>query len=737
MGSFASTPTFELFRRGLEPRVLQKFRGINTYRSLAELGPQHAQDCLNVIAPGWGGLSKLRLPQALSAAIGATGPNIFFDFQQGNGTRQVVANIGNSIYYYTWNGAGTALNAGILIETSGNDAPPWSFAEANNMLFGANGIVMKKWTGANWWNNGIAGPAMAPVASAVALPVGANMTEILGIANLNQIFVTVNNPPGFNASPGQSVIITGTVHYNGTYPIALLSNSIGGTTEAFLTSAPPPSTVLELNAGVITLSPQVAIIGWSWGYAYKNSITGHVGNISPTTAPTIPAATFGTQLLAVAPTDPQVDTIVWFRTLDGGGNWYREVEVNINTGALILANTGIYVSVALSGGKYLILNDYNSSDSALDTLTQGPLINNPPPVGYHLTIGQSRVFIANLVGAPNQIAYSGYEQIFYGQPAESYPPYNRIKLNIGAESVNGIGVLDAGIVAFSATNRMYMLRGQIEDITQSAPVQFSAYLKELPWKIGTMCHDSIQATPFGLVFLATDKTVQYFDGYSTLSDISRPVYPILQRMTTGYESQAKSAYFNWLNLDLYALTFPIDGSVVNNYTLLWVLNKETQEIDVFPCNIPMTSIGILTTPLFQRLLAIGNGGIISNLPASQDTVNGIAVLNDIPPTNGQLPAYWRSGYAGNDSSQRMEMWRWIRLITDQPPQAYSVQFRVINDDTNLITNPYIIGPVNSTSPRKQINRRGKRLSVEIDFPQQDVSANVLELQILSIPSSDR
>src|ERR1700676_109625 len=101
MGTFGSTPAFEIFRRGLNTQTIKRFRGVNAYQSVTSIGPEWALDCLNVIVPGWGGLSKFRLPVPLTAltAAGAVGPSSFWDFQQQNGTRQVIANFGNSLYY--------------------------------------------------------------------------------------------------------------------------------------------------------------------------------------------------------------------------------------------------------------------------------------------------------------------------------------------------------------------------------------------------------------------------------------------------------------------------------------------------------------------------------------------------------------------------------------------------------------------------------------------------------------
>lgn len=743
--SFYSTPAFELFRRGLTTQTVKKFRGINAFKSYATVTPDEALDCLNVMVPGWGGLSKFRLPVALSSAVApnpGAGPVQFVDFQQANGTRQVVAAFpDNSLWYFTWNASGTALNAGVLIERGAPDAPPWSMVEANNILFMANGIRMMKWTGTNFWLWGIVAPAALPVTTSIALPPGTAIQSIRGAVGQNLIYVFVNNPPGFQGAVGQTATIAGTVNYNGTYPINLVGPGGAGTTTVILTAI-PASTVPEV-VGTITPSFPAPIFGWSWAYAYKNSVTGHVSNISPITPSIIPAGGMNTQLLAVAPTDPQVDTIVWFRTQDGGGDWFREVEVNINTGALTLPNTGVQAAAVISGGLYLGLNDFNTPDSALDTATQGPLLNNPPPVGKYLTVGQARIFIANIAGGPQIIAYTGYEQILFGRPEESIPPYNRLIIQIGAEAINGEGVLSSGVVAFGATKKMYMLRGNVEDITLNAPVQFSAFLQELPWDTGTLCHQSIQATPFGLIFWATDRTVQLFNPGSTLTstaaslqDVSSPVYPILRRATAGAEKIASSAYFNWLERDWYGLTFPIDGSATNNFTIFWALNLAGNELDIFPCSIGMDFMGTLSTSKLQRILAMSSGGRIYNLPVSQDTKNGVGDLSIIPATAGTLPAYWDGGYFGNEGPVRSKMWKRGYLVADQG--GFQVVKAIVDNKDKTFQSPKLIGP----DPVKNdgqfsVGQRGNRLSTTIIFPSQDVSCNVQELTVGSIATSDR
>lgn len=655
---FASTPTFELFRRGLEPRIVKRFRGLNAYMPLTQLGPDWAQDLLNVIVNGNGELGKFRLPQQLSN-LGAvvTGPQFIFDFQQANGTRQIFTQMGTTLAYFTNDGTvGPTIVSGPLSANTG----PWSFAEATNILIGVNGQRVVKWTGTDLLNVGMAAPPNAPIVAIIA----GNLSPAFGY-EWAYSWKSSGNAPGL---AGPSPIEVGTAS---------------------------PATVQTDGGGV----------------NHKYQLTAAVP----------------------APPDPQFDTLVWWRTIDGGGDLFRLAEVNVNTG-VVTFNAATVTS--LGAAPIIIITD-NTPDNKLDQTTRAPFLNNPPLLGKFAAVGQGRVFIANLPGAPQDIIYSGYERIVIGNPPECYPPSNRLRLSIGAEAVAGVGILQAGIVAFSNTDKMYMLRGQVEDITDTAPVQFTQYMVELPWKIGCFSHATIQATPYGLIWLAGDKTVQLFDGASSLQDISGPVYPILRNITAGAEAACSSAYFNWLERDWFVLLVPYGGSATPNRMIMWGLDKDTSTIDIFVCTIPADGIGVVTSSQLQRRLLIGNGGQLFNLPVSQDTINGISDLSLIPATAGQLPAFWLGGYNGNDSSQRSEVFRWARLVTDQDPKAFKMRFNLVDDDLYPVANPYQTPLVKMASSKLAINRRAKRCAALIQFPVQDVAANVMELQIMSVPSSDR
>lgn len=197
-------------------------------------------------------------------ATPTAGPSVFTgicygisDFQQANGTRQIVTVWGTKIIVLTavngvWQLAQT-------VDDNVDNAAFWSMTASSNILYMANGKRMLKWTGTVLQKWGIRKPSVAP-----ANPV-------------------VNN-----------------------------------------------------GAGGVTL-----LVGRKYRAAYKNSTTGTLSSASNASVSSGPAtnATISTSINAVADAaaDPQIDTVVWYGTLDvADGVYYYLSEVPINKAGLTL-----------------------------------------------------------------------------------------------------------------------------------------------------------------------------------------------------------------------------------------------------------------------------------------------------------------------------------------------------------------------------------------------------------------
>lgn len=700
------------------------------------------------------------------------------------------------LYSYQWNMAGTTLNP-TLIATGHNLAGPWDMVELNNILFMANGQIMQKWLGSGILENwGIAAPVGPPTTNFLIPAVlnrSGNVTTatfgtVADVAIGDVVNVSGSVDPTFNgnrtvtdmlnqtnytwADPGPDMMgINATVTITSQYAnyTVITANRSGGvatitittssgTTTAFGPDFSSPSgnglyVILAgitdptfdgtwlvqqmLGNGTVFIIPQPgladtsavtlagtlssalssSLTGWAWAFAYRNSVTGHIGNMStPTAYFTGQNRTFFVSTNGQTSTDAQVDSIVWYRTLDGGG---------------LLFQDQITMLGAHGAGTSLI--DFYL-DSELDIIIQGSLINNPPPVGKYLVKYQGRAVV---VVFPQTVVWSGYEQILNGgRPEESFPPNNAINLAIGAEEIAGIGAIQPGVVMWSNIGSMWMLRGALEDITQNTPVVWTDYLEELPWKLGDYAQNSVQATPYGLIWFSADKAVKLYPGHGQPSDIGEAIYPLLRTVTPGTEGVASSAWFNWIDRDWYALLVAVDGSVSKNLIIFFSLNQDTQQIDAFPCNIQADWISAITTPAGQRQLVISVEGNLYTLPSQSTTTNGI----NLAPTStgGSLSAYWRGNYFGNDQPYLNKMYRQGTLIVDNPGgPLYTATIRYVNDRQWTLKNPLVVVQPNLPNEQIELNQRAMRCSIEIGFPDADMDLAVLSLSCSFIGTADR
>ena len=207
------------------------------------------------------------------------------------------------------------------------------------------------------------------------------------------------------------------------------------------------------NYGPIGLT---AIIGYQYYYAFMNSYTGHVSNVSPISASTGPIAGQSVSLsgagMQITPSgpygqDPQVGTIALFRNTDGGPYFYQ-VTTFANPGTTTSAGIWTY-------------NDTTPSTS-LNTAIFAPigLLNSLPPAG----LVNMEYFAGRMWGTVgNQLYYNtsadnaallGITQ--NGVPSESWAPANYIPFN----APNVRTVATGGGLLNSTTRDTWIVEGQ-------------------------------------------------------------------------------------------------------------------------------------------------------------------------------------------------------------------------------------------------------------------------------------
>lgn len=606
--------------RNLVTQSIKRFKGINRFQSLTSLGPEFAQDCVNVIPSTSGALEKLRYPVTLSEEITGKGegPDQFAMYENVT-DKQVLAFFGQDIYLYTLDDF-----AAFAVDTNPDylGPVPWSVVVSNNFAFLQNGQSNPlKWNGTDF--------------------------DLWGIQQ-------------------------------------------GGI-----------PTLGAKAAGAITL-----ITGRKYRVAYKNNLTDDVGTASDISASTGPMVTQqqSVTIPAPSPADTQINVARVYATLDGGADYFFHSE---------------------QSGPFPIVFSDNTPDTGLDQAERAPLINDVPPKAYYLAKWGTRMFMFRLPDEPNghqSIAYTGYNRIFVGRPENTCPRGNRLKLETGADVLAGGGVIDQGIVAFDRSNKMFMYRGQPEDITYTAPVEFTLFLRELPWNIGCASHFTIVSTPHGLAWLTPDLDVMMFDGTNKPVSLAFGLEPILKTTTISQIFNCRAVHWMRAERDWYVLAIPTGNSGDLTKLLIFDLEENPERNGgsfVFDIG-EFQSLAIVNMLGGDSNLVIGQDGLLKALTVASETLNGIS---DITSTDSTLGAYWRSGYFGNEAPQHQKMFRYGRLTADN--SGFKVKRYIVQDNPRF---PEIIEFESVAEGGKiSTNRKGRLLSYEIRFPDEDVACAALEL----------
>lgn len=783
--------------RNLEPTTIKKFQGLDVWATKTSSSPERATDLVNVIPSTSGGVEKLRIPTALSSPISGhtTGPDTFAQFSNANtGVRQVLAQFGQVLGVYSSSWAFTQLDNSIL-----NGQGDFDYISANNLFFGTNGARDFKWDGTALTKWGIDPPSAAPTIGTAPAPpstpisivaaatvnslpgpppttfrdtinraqlfgsgaFGINQGDIIEVdsvtdTSFNGIYVNIQTSPGADVlytnigptttSTGGTVTDynqSGVFRYNNEVTVTT-STPHGLNSGALITIASVTDSSFDGNFAVDTVisptqftyqqvgpsgfsgsgtmtprntAPAYTLGGRAYRISFANSATGHVGNAGPISARTGNLdGTIEATVTCPASTDPQVDSAWLWATVDGGGDFFFDQTI-----AIVPLTAPVFHDTVM--------------DANLNTAIIAPLVNNPPVLGNYVVKWNSRIIILDLVGDAQGAIYSGYDRILVGRPEESFPPNNRLRLQIGADGLRGAGAITQGLILFSQSNQMFLLRGTLQDITVDAPVQPSVFLQELPWAMGTFAKRSVVPTPQGLCFLGSDKTIQLLSlDASNLSCLSTAYNPILRRITPGSESTVEACFFNFLEREWYAISFSLDGSPTNNTILIVDLDPDpTKNCGAFLWSLEADAIGVIEDSTGQRELVISNSGLINLVKALSDTVGGIS--DPITATTGSQGANWLSGVFGNTDGYTMKMFRWAKVVVDQPGFYMDA---LVYDELDDMRYPRTVelGPI-PTDGRVSVNEKGRRIQYRVRFPATDASANLLELTSVHIPLAQR
>jgi hypothetical protein len=194
-----------------------------------------------------------------------------------------------------------------------------------------------------------------------------------------------------------------------------------------------------LNAGPFSPANTGA---WTWAYSGKNSVTGEISTASPLSVSLVVAKNMQAVIQGPGiPGDPQIDTIVLWRTAQGQSTLVYEDEFP-NPAIGSFASTWIYTDttpdVSSNGGPQL--NPFISAPVA-DA-------NDPPPVGFTGPV----LHLARIWGFYNNVVqYSGGPDTLAGSGLSAFPPLNAITYQAKIIRILPITVENGGLLVFTSS----------------------------------------------------------------------------------------------------------------------------------------------------------------------------------------------------------------------------------------------------------------------------------------------
>lgn len=535
-------------------------------------------------------------------------------------------------------------------------------------------------------------------------------------------------------------------------PLALWNINGTGMSGLYNATTVPSATVLTIaQPGLPDQGPFVrasftsgltATTGYQFSVSYGSSPVAHFSSVSPKSIATGPLTSQSPIILLPPSSDPQVDTSSLFRNLDGGGDWYLTNDssnTTPGTGTVTALTSGPYA------GYYLFIS--TTLDATLVTSgVSAPYDNGVAPTGKYLAVWLDRVMMCGISSDPTAVRYTGYDSLPIGRPQMSWCQFNNIRLGQGEAEPMGMGLLRYGGMVFFANNGlMYIYRGSLNDVTVSAPSSLSFYAEQLPYKIGLYSHFTLQSTPAGLVWLDDGFNLRVYEnsGFYPPRPISSSLAGIFRRITPGSQDRVESIYINYLQRDWYILSVPLDGSTTNNCTVIVDLNPDpNRNTGAWPTTYAASGMVWIvyrdgTRHLLSTLTQLpvvpaipSPTGYLAEIPLIANIQQGIyddrhSLTSGVTPAPLMPDSFWRSGYFGVHDDQGIDVFSMYKL------------FRYTRTTGSYSTSPYITGFLvdaeSSTFDRPQVqplemyddfgglNAKARAVSLLLSFPDPDAS----------------
>ena len=252
------------------------------------------------------------------------------------------------------------------------------------------------------------------------------------------------------------------------------------------------------SAGGTSTTPDTIPGKWYYGYAFKNSFTGEVSNMSPFSTPIIPQVGGSVSVSGVGSSDPQYDTIEIYRTLQGGSTFFFLADIP---------------ATSIVGGKWSYLDvspDPPAPGATMNLLIMAAvnLENSRPPKGltnfaFHL----NRIWgsVGNVVMFGNPPGFS------VGSNYTQFPPSNFFTFSSKVTRLWPVGT--AGILVMTVSD-IYIISGTTTLAFSPAP-----FLKG----VGLLNYNALSVMGSIICMFTADGQLITLDPNSGVTEVGFPI----------------------------------------------------------------------------------------------------------------------------------------------------------------------------------------------------------------------
>lgn len=296
------------------------------------------------------------------------------------------------------------------------------------------------------------------------------------------------------------------------------------------------NTAVWTNAGTFSAAATAAV---RYGFSYKNSVTNTVSTMSPPSAASVVAAGNFNVVSGAASPDPQSDTIIIWRTSQGGGIFLRDDEIP-----------------SPPPGQFWHYNDL-TPDTSLNAFIQAPInqANDPPPLGMTaLAYHGNRIW-----GALNSILeWCTGPDVTVGNGLEAWQPSKSVKLPDAIARLVPVTLTNGGLLAWTASDVMCMYG----DGTANNPFFPKTYAEG----VSLLNYDALSTIGATIhAFTGSRKQIS-FDPSAGYIETGFPIGDQFKKVTTGGISaklyDPRTAFVTWHEQDSGETgLFVADGSV--------------------------------------------------------------------------------------------------------------------------------------------------------------------------------